>query len=115
MNSSHKSIAYKVHFERALILHHFFGITGEEGRMRRSTVGKRASLHMTDKSIMRALGLQCSCSTQCSDCWNKGNLKRARRLYALMTKLEQLHKVYEILLGARNLTIWEFTLMIGGS
>jgi hypothetical protein len=72
MNSSHKLIAYKMHFDRALILHHFFGITGEEGRMRRSTVGKRASLHMTDKSIMHALGLQCSCSMRCSDHWNIG-------------------------------------------
>jgi hypothetical protein len=67
MNFSHKLIVYKVHFDRTLILYHFFGITGKEGKMRRFTVGKRASLHMTDKSIMHALGLQCSCSTQCSD------------------------------------------------
>jgi hypothetical protein len=33
MNSSHKLIAYKAHFDGALILHHFFGITEEEGRM----------------------------------------------------------------------------------
>jgi hypothetical protein len=114
MNSSHKLIAYKVQFDGAFILHHFFGITGKE-RMRCSTVGKRTSLHMTDKSIMHALGLQYSCSMQCSDRWNKGNLRRARRLYALMTKLEQLHKVYEILLGARNLTTREIILMIEGS
>jgi hypothetical protein len=75
MNSSHKLIAYKVHFDGALIFHHFVGITREERRMRHSTVGKRASLHMTDKSIMCALGLQCSCSTQCCDFWNKGNLR----------------------------------------
>jgi hypothetical protein len=31
-----------------------------------------------------------------------------------MTKLEQLHNVYEILLGARNLTTQEITLMVGG-
>jgi hypothetical protein len=63
---------------------------------------------------MCALGLQCSCSMQYSDYWNKGNLKQAYQLYALMTKLEQLYKVYEILLGARNLTTQEITLIVGG-
>jgi hypothetical protein len=70
---------------------------------------------MTDKSILHALGLQCSCSTQCSDYWNKGNLRQARQSYALFPKLEQLYKVYEILLGARNPTTWDITLMVGGS
>jgi hypothetical protein len=49
---------------------------------------------------MVALGLQCSCKIQCSDCWNKQALRQARYNYALLTKLEQLQRVYDILLRA---------------
>lgn len=115
VNPTNKLIADKVHFDWAITILHFFGITWVEGGMRSRTPGKRASVNMTDKSIMQALGLQCSCNTQCSDRWNKGNLRQARRYYALMSKLEQLHKVYEILLGARNTITGDITLMVGGS
>jgi hypothetical protein len=76
---------------------------------------KRASIIVGDKSILAALGLQCSCKVQCSDCWNKQALRQACRNYALFMKLEQLQKVYDILLGARNTITLEITLMIASN
>jgi hypothetical protein len=115
VNSPHELIANKMHLDGAVaIFNHFFGITRGEGGMQSRAPSKRGSANMTEKSIMHALGLQCSCSTQCSDRWNKGNIRQARRYYDLMTKLEQLHKVYEILLGARNTITGDITLMVGG-
>jgi hypothetical protein len=64
---------------------------------------------------MAALGLQCSCKIQCSDRWNKQALCRARQNYSLLKKLEQLRKVYEVLLGARNTVTGDLTLMIAGN
>jgi hypothetical protein len=78
-------------------------------------VCKRAFMNITDKSILHALGLQCSCNTQCSDRWNKGNLRQTCQSYAFLHKLEQLYKVYEILLSVQNLTTRDITLMVGVS
>jgi hypothetical protein len=64
---------------------------------------------------MAALGLQCSCKVQYSDHWNKQALRQARQNYALLTKLEQLQKVYDILLGARNTITLEITLTMAGN
>jgi hypothetical protein len=83
--------------------------------MRGCTTGKRASVIVGDRSIMAALGLQCSCKVQCSDYWNKQALQQARQNYALLTKLEQLQKVYDILLGARNTITLEITLTVAGN
>ena len=68
----------------------------------------------TEKSILVALGHQCSCRTQCSDRWSKVALRQARRNYFSLTKLEQLSKVYEILLGARNVVTQEILLSVAG-
>jgi hypothetical protein len=61
---------------------------------------------------MVALGLQCSCKIQCSDHWNKQALRQACHNYALLTKLKQLQRVYDLLLGARNTITQEITLTV---
>jgi hypothetical protein len=81
--------------------------------MRGHKTSKRASVIVEDKSVMVALGLQCSCSVQCSDVANKRELWQAHHNYALLTKLEQLQKVYSVLLGAQN-TITQVTLTAAG-
>jgi hypothetical protein len=63
---------------------------------------------------MVALGLQCSCKIQCSDHWNKQALQQACHSYALLTKLKQLQRVYDILLGVRNIFTQEITLTVAG-
>jgi hypothetical protein len=82
--------------------------------MRGHKTSKRAFIIVGDKSIMVALGLQCSCKIQYSDCWNKQALQQARRNYAPLTKLEQLQRVYDILLGAQNTITQEITLTVAG-
>jgi hypothetical protein len=63
---------------------------------------------------MVAIGLQCSCKIQYSNRWNKQALQQARHNSALLTKLEQLQRVYDILLGARNTITQEITLTVAG-
>jgi hypothetical protein len=76
--------------------------------------GKRAIIMTSEKSILVALGLQCSCHTLCSDRWTKQALHQACRSYFSLTKLEQLQKVYDILLGARNVLTQEIILIVAG-
>ena len=76
--------------------------------------GKRATLMTMEKSILVALGLQCSCRSQCSDRWSKQALRQARCYYFSLTKLEQLQKVYDILLRAWNVLTHEITLCVAG-
>jgi hypothetical protein len=64
--------------------------------------GKKATIMISENLILVVLGLQCSCRTLCSDYWTKQALHQACRSYFSLTKLEQLQKVYDILLGARN-------------
>jgi hypothetical protein len=104
-----------MNFERtaSISLHIFFSREGREINIPETS--KRAFIIVGDKSILAALGLQCSCKVQCSDCWNKQALHQACQNYALLTKLEQLQKVYDILLGARNIITLEITLTIAGN
>jgi hypothetical protein len=76
--------------------------------------GKRATIMTSEKSILATLGLQCSCCNLCSDRWTKQALHQACQSYFFLTKLEQLQKVYNILLGARNVLTQEIILKVAG-
>jgi hypothetical protein len=76
--------------------------------------GKRATINTQEKSIIAALSLQCNCQFQCSDCWNKAGVHSAWITFGQLAKTDQLQRVYDILLGARNVTTSELLLAIGG-
>jgi hypothetical protein len=76
--------------------------------------GKRATINTQEKSIIAALSLQCNCQFQCSDRWNKARVHSDRITFGQLVKMEQLQRVYDVLLGARNVTTGELLLAIGG-
>lgn len=76
--------------------------------------GKRATKNIQEKNIIAALSVQCNCKFQCSDRWSKGGVRSARSTFAQLTKNEQLQRVYDVLLGARNVATGELVLAIGG-
>jgi hypothetical protein len=87
-------------------LHHFF-----HGEIQG---GKSATINTQEKSIIAALSLQCNCQFQCSGCWNKAGVCLARITFGQLAKMEQLQRVYDVLLGAQNVTTGELLLAIGG-
>jgi hypothetical protein len=74
---------------------HFFSALITQPKM--EAKGKKATIMISEKSILATLGLQCSCHTLCSDHWTKQALYQAQRSYFSLTRLEQLQKVYDIL------------------
>jgi hypothetical protein len=107
MHSTNKLSICKMLFDRTGgSLHYFF-----HGEMRG---GKRATINTQEKSIIAALSLQCNCQFQCSDRWNKAGVRSARITFGQLAKTEQLQRVYDVLLGARNVTTGELLLAIGG-
>jgi hypothetical protein len=87
-------------------LHYFF-----HGKM---WGGKCATINTQEKSIIVALSLQCNCQFQCSDHWNKAGVHLARITFGQLAKTDQLQRVYDVLLGARNINTTELLLAIGG-
>jgi hypothetical protein len=70
--------------------------------------GKCATINIQEKSIIAALSLQCNCQFQCSDYWNKAGVCSAWIIFGQLAKMEQLQRVYNVLLGAWNVTTGEF-------
>jgi hypothetical protein len=80
--------------------HYFF-----HGEMRG---GKHATINTQEKSIIAALSLQCS------DRWNKAGVHLAQITFGQLAKMEQLQRVYDVLLGTQNVTTGELLLAMGG-
>jgi hypothetical protein len=69
--------------------------------------GKRATINTQEKSIIAALSLQCNCQFQCSpleQSWSAGS----------RTIGKNVARVYDVLLGAQNVTTSKLLLAIGG-
>jgi hypothetical protein len=107
MHPTNKLSICKMLFDRTGgSLYYFF-----HGKMRG---GKRATINTQEKSIIAALSLQCNCHFRCIDRWNKAGVRLARITFGQLAKMDQLQRVYDILLGARNVTSGELLLAIGG-
>lgn len=76
--------------------------------------GKRAQLMITEKQILVALRMQCHCKVSCNDRWTKQAIRNARENFFTLSKSEQLQRVYDILLAARNVETKEILLTIEG-
>jgi hypothetical protein len=107
MQLTNKLSICKILFDRTRgSLHYFF-----YGEMQG---GKRATINSQKKSIIAALSLKCNYQFQCSDCWDKAGVCLARITFGQLAKMEQLQRVYDVLLGAWNVTTDELILAIGG-
>jgi hypothetical protein len=95
MHPTNKLSICKMLFDRTRGSFHYFFHGEMQG-------GKRATINTQKKSIIATLSLQCNCQFQCSDYWNKAKVCSARISFEQLAKMEQLQRVYDILLGARN-------------
>jgi hypothetical protein len=72
--------------------------------LRGNAGGKCATINTQEKSIRAALSLQWNCQFQCSGRWNKARVCSAWIIFGQLAKIEQLQRVYNVLLGAWNVT-----------
>jgi hypothetical protein len=54
------------------------------------------------------------CQFQCSAHWNKARVRLAWITFGQLAKMEQIQRVYDVLLGTWNVTTDELLLAIGG-
>jgi hypothetical protein len=75
---------------------------------------KRSLWLLGEDSISDALALRCDCAPSCSDIWTRRSVRQARRDHLLLSKKDQLQRVYDSLIAYRNITTKQLRLTIGG-